>query len=1506
MRPRPLNFAFAVLLSWGVLSGAGTPATAARPSNGTGPAPASATVDPKALPPGWRTSTDEALLLTGDEDGFHVMVAEQRTGYRWRTVATLREPIPVNDSWIGNGCLTGSGRRAVVVYAPRTFTNRPELSARGAFAAVVDIVSGSVTKLPVTTSLAYFNPGCGAGETAVLTQEGGETLSGTRLVRLDASTGRTYAPILTAGQVTSAVPLGSAIAGARGGAVFRIDAHGRQLAIANTDGVAFQLRADSAGGLVYLDHKGAEVRVRRTANAATTTLATGSLGRIGLAQGSAGTVYVTGAGTHITARLPKPVHAVDAPSDAILSTTGALSVSLTTAGSSLQLTGSVLASRTPVRFDVRPDKAAPLGDIASPALKTVAPAGTGPGARTSLNLGSPTDPTDADRSCAVPRNDPLTQVYQPTARQVEWAVDEAVQNALTLTRPAGWKHDALPAYSPQAMFPPLTLAGGNNDTPPQIMLGILAQESNLWQASGHALSGEYGNPLIGNYYGLQLYDSDPNNDWDIDFSNADCGYGVAQITDGMRLAGHERPGEVALPPTQQRAIALDYTVNIAAGLRLLQSKWNEVYNAGLQINDGSPSSIENWFYAVWAYNSGFHPNAGGGTPWGLGWSNNPVNPRYPVDRPPFLENGYTDAKIPQYWPYQEKVLGWAGHPIVTPDGEGFRQAWWVTDLLRQTVKPPVDLFCDASNECYPGQTFPNQFPSEPPGPCARMDLTCWYHQSASWKDCRLPLCGTGLIRFDTTYPEQPDGDHYPPNCALAGLPAGSLIIDDVSDAVPPVRPGCDHPYANSGTFGLTFASDSSGRYPSKVDFHQLGGGFGGHFWFTHSWSDSGTKLKVTGAWTLNQRLTGWARVLVHLPDHGAVTRQAAYTIDLGNDSKTRVIPQRVMANEWVPLGVFLFAGTPSVTLSNVTGNGDGSEDVAWDAVAFQPLPAKPRDFVVAMGDSYSSGENASGDGGVDYYPETDVDGGHGLHTEDLCHRSRLAWSRKASLPDSPATLGTRADTLASDTDFHFIACSGAPTSAVTSSWWYGEAAQLDTGFLDENTTLVTLSIGGNDARFYDILVACNNAVQIPHDCMDDTLPNDSQPMSQTEPTLIAGQVRASILYTLKEIHKKARHARIVLMGYPVIFNPAVGCSSTTLLSSPEQAWLNDMTNLLASTEQSLASDAAADPQDPVPVTYADARPAFAGKGVCGNPEDVSGPVLLLTPGEGGGVGQSDQSFHPNPGGTDVYASILTSTLLSLGNSPADSYGGTTTGTVNVRSGPSTNAAIVGSLAINTPVHVFCAAQGTMVNGTKTWDQIGTGQYVSDAYVNTGTSLPIAQPCGAPAAGSLDISVVSGCSSAGPNTNSNYGATYSVTADWFAENNSGGCSNATGRYLYTWGNGPQPSSDYARWGYYPGAYATCTLSVAVPPSNGRVFDSKAHYQVITGADHATVIADLTVDQIASAGNASVPLSTPSNLYATYTADGSGYLAVRLDDTSQTGSSVRAVASTAHFTNCRAVG
>ncbi|MEU8121805.1 hypothetical protein AB0C21_24120 [Spirillospora sp. NPDC049024] len=929
-----------------------SPAASAPPAAGPGPA-----VDPKVrdrvLGPGWRSSGDRVWTTTGDASGFHLLVAEEKTGYAWRTVATLSEPGFDADQWIGNACLTGSGRRIVAAYAPRAFTNKPSLNARGAFTAVVDLVSGSVRKLPLQSSLAYFSPGCGTGEDAVVTQEGsdGRNAGKTRLTRVDAATGRLAPAMVLTGQVTSAIPTARGIVAADGHRLVRISKRGRRTPLAKASGVPFHLAADADGGVVYMQPAPAGVSVRRSEGTPgqAEELAAGALGGVGVQAGSHGRVFLTGRPAKVAA-LPPAVSRMDVPRTARVSSRGRSAlISATEQGTAaapsrgrepapvpaagrrgLTLTMKVLATGEQPRLFVRPGGAS-AGRKAGPVL------GKG-GARTSAAAGSPSDPVEAERTCSVPRNDPRNQSYQPTPRQVEWAVDQAVRGALTIQRPQNWKNLGMPAYTPQGLFPRAGLTGGGY-IPSQVMLGVAAQESNLWQASRWVTPGETGNPLIGNYYGLNLYDNSPANDWDIDFSEADCGYGITQRTDGMRLAGREKPGETALPYQTQRAVALDFTANIASGVRLLEEKWNQTTAAGMKVNNGDPAKPENWFFALWAYNSGFHANTGG--PWGVGWANNPINPRYPADRAPFLATGYADAKNPQWWPYQEKVLGWAAYPIEAlekaPDTyvPGYRAAWWNSDTYRLTIKPAAAMFCDSTNSCTPGAKYPNDM-NEPEGPCSRADLKCWFHQPVTWKNCPTE-CGNEILRFDPGYAYQPDQVNYPPTCTLADLPSGSLVIDDVPDGTPTPAPNCGRPWNNAGTFAFDFGADSGGNHPSKIDLHQMGGGFGGHYYFGHTRDPDRPHLRVSGTWTLDREINGPAQVLVHLPDHYGYTHQATYEVQTARGTRERTVSQRVTSNRWLSIGAFVFDGRPSVRLSSVVGGATGDETIAFDALAVRPV-----------------------------------------------------------------------------------------------------------------------------------------------------------------------------------------------------------------------------------------------------------------------------------------------------------------------------------------------------------------------------------------------------------------------------------------------------------------------------------------------------------------------------------------------------------------------------------------
>lgn len=155
----------------------------------------------------------------------------------------------------------------------------------------------------------------------------------------------------------------------------------------------------------------------------------------------------------------------------------------------------------------------------------------------------------------------------------------------------------------------------------------------------------------------------------------DFGYGIMQITSGMNDAYGDPSGD--LDPATQSRIASDAQYNIAYGAMILASKWN----ATPMVGNGDPASIEDWYYALWAYN-------------GWGWQNNPSNPR-------FTRHG-TPATDPRSFPYQERVLYFVAHPPHDPAGNPL----WAA--------VPVSLPSHAAVGKHPGALVLKQTHRQPP------------------------------------------------------------------------------------------------------------------------------------------------------------------------------------------------------------------------------------------------------------------------------------------------------------------------------------------------------------------------------------------------------------------------------------------------------------------------------------------------------------------------------------------------------------------------------------------------------------------------------------------------------------------------------------------------------------------------------------------------------------------------------------------------------------------------
>ncbi|MFF0819576.1 SGNH/GDSL hydrolase family protein [Micromonospora haikouensis] len=1325
---RPLTALAALLCATTLLSAPST-ATAKPPGGPPEPRPAGSTEkatapthpdrvpDPDArLGAGWRRSTDRAVTTSSDATGLHLLVADEAQAYAWRTAATLAEPGLDADQWIGQACVTGSGRRAVVVYGPRTFTNREPLMQRGGFAAVVDLDTGAVTKLRERVSLAYHNPGCGAGERAVLSRLEMPAPTGgaahTWIGTVDAAhPTRAIRAVRAAGQITSTVPVGEELIGSKGASLVRIGAKGRTTAVATASASPFRLLADGRDAVAFQVVQDGRTEFKRFAAGRISDHGSAPKGEIKLRAGAGGRVFAVGgrAEARMTEQLPPGWSAIDGLPDSDVSTTGALVVSRATTGREaagrpaerpdsgqadrVDISARRTANGGPLAFTVRPEDSG-AGRRLSPALGGRAGTSTGSGSRATASTGDPNVPTDPDRTCAVSRNDPTIQVYQPTVRQMEWAADLAVRGMLTFQRPANWNNNGMSAYSPQGMFPSLPLAGGGN-VPAQVFLGILAQESNLWQASRHAVDASVGNPLTSlGYYGLDL--EDPNYEF-IDWEHTDCGYGAGQVTSGMKRSdtGQVIAG-VTWDATKQQAVATDYAVNVAAGLRILQDKWNQTRNAGLIANNGDPQYLENWWFAIWAYNTGFYPQnpQSPSAPYGVGWSNNPANTDYPADRAMFLtapldiydssghlivddEIAYDNAKHPNHWSYPERVIGFGYTSLIRYNYEEeeylptYQTAW--SPGAPSNGQPARYTFCEPNvNNC--DETLPPKIPGDYPttkaGACQRDDLKCWWHGPVTWASC-ASKCGVERRTFTSVeprpYTEPGENIHPTPvngdgTCKVDGLPSGVRIIDDIKTSVPLGAEGCTPNFTRGGEFGLNFATYTqfSGDVvtPGKVDFHQIGAGFGGHFWFSHTYKQAEKpNYRVTGTWTINPT-NAWTRVWVHLPDHGAHTRQAKYVVRRPNGTtEHRTIPTQWEANKWVNLGVFDFtgSGTPKVELSNFTLDGTGVQDIAWDAIAVQPLPSKPRHFVVALGDSYSSGEG-SGD-----YTRVSDQYGDDAANRNSCRRSPNAWSQKATIPGAPGTIGSLAASHNVTIDAQFVACSGARAhnvmspDLVTDGKWqgtrvegqYGEISQIDQGSLNANTTAVMFSIGGNDARFTKVGMSCAAGV----DCSapDYVMEGDNKPLGEKQTELINGVVKDSVREVVRQVRVRAPNARIFVMGYPHLFEP--GCQyAVTLppafpvgLSTNETAFLNSLADQMAAI---LPSDAANK------VHGMDARSEFGGHGICSASSEYLNAFVvpdLLEDEDGDPVqAASMETLHPNRDGNLAYARILNNYMSLYG------------------------------------------------------------------------------------------------------------------------------------------------------------------------------------------------------------------------------------------------------------------
>lgn len=217
---------------------------------------------------------------------------------------------------------------------------------------------------------------------------------------------------------------------------------------------------------------------------------------------------------------------------------------------------------------------------------------------------------------------------------------------------------------------------------------------------------------------------------------------------------------------------------------------------------------------------------------------------------------------------------------------------------------------------------------------------------------------------------------------------------------------------------------------------------------------------------------------------------------------------------------------------------------------------------VALGDSYSSG----------------VGTGSYIGSSGDCKRSTKAYPHLWAAAHSPSS-------------FDFTACSGARTGDVL-------ANQLTP--LSSATGLVSISVGGNDAGFADVMTTC-------------LLQSDSSCLARidTAKTYVDSTLPGQLDSVYDAISSRAPAAHVVVLGYPRFYQLGQLCLG---LSEAKRSAINEASGHLNSALAKRAADHG--------FTFGDVEQAFTGHEICsGSPWLHSLKVLNI-----------GESYHPTAAG----------------------------------------------------------------------------------------------------------------------------------------------------------------------------------------------------------------------------------------------------------------------------------
>ncbi|HEX4788640.1 MAG TPA: SGNH/GDSL hydrolase family protein [Actinospica sp.] len=219
---------------------------------------------------------------------------------------------------------------------------------------------------------------------------------------------------------------------------------------------------------------------------------------------------------------------------------------------------------------------------------------------------------------------------------------------------------------------------------------------------------------------------------------------------------------------------------------------------------------------------------------------------------------------------------------------------------------------------------------------------------------------------------------------------------------------------------------------------------------------------------------------------------------------------------------------------------------------------------VALGDSYSSGVGA----------------GSYTSSSGSCDRSTNAYSQLWTNAHSPSS-------------FTFVACSGATTSDVLS----GQVSSLSSA-----TSLVSITIGGNDVGFSGVMETC--VLDSTSSCVSavDTAESEAR-----------NQLPAKLDSVYAAIKADAPNARVVVLDYPEFYDLSKS-SSCIGLSTTDRTDLNQAADILDGVIQTEAAKYGD--------VFADVRSAFSGHEICDSSSWLHSVNFL----------DISESYHPTASG----------------------------------------------------------------------------------------------------------------------------------------------------------------------------------------------------------------------------------------------------------------------------------